>query len=64
MLEGACHILIETETEVLYELNLPAVQPPEEHTHAFVLNVSDNTAEKYFTLRYVCESRCMWVRCI
>lgn len=30
MLEGACHILIETETEVLYELDLPAVQPPEE----------------------------------
>lgn len=30
MLEGACHILIETETEVLYELGLPAVQPPEE----------------------------------
>ena len=30
MLEGACHILIETETEVLYEFDLPAVQPPEE----------------------------------
>lgn len=55
MLEGACHILIETEAEVLYELDLPAVQPPEEHTHAFVLNVSDNTEEKYFSLRYVCE---------
>lgn len=55
MLEGACHIRIETETEVLYEFDLPAVQPPEEHTHAFVLNVSDNTAEKYFALRYVCE---------
>ena len=54
MLEGACHILIETETEVLYEFDLPAVQPPEEHTHVYALNVSDNTAGKYFTLRYAC----------
>ncbi len=29
MLEGACHILIETETEILYEFDLPDVQPPE-----------------------------------
>ena len=55
MLEGASHIRIETETEVLYELDLSAVQPPDEHTHAYVLNVSDYTAEKYFALRYVCE---------
>ena len=55
MLEGTSHIRIETETEVLYELDLSAVQPPDEHTHAYVLNVSDYTAEKYFTLRYVCE---------
>lgn len=55
MLEGASHIRIETETEVLYELDLSAVQPPDAHTHAYVLNVSDYTAEKYFALRYVCE---------
>ena len=55
MLEGAGHIRIETEIEVLYELDLSAVQPPDEHTHAYVLNVSDYTAEKYFALRYVCE---------
>ena len=55
VLDGACHILIETETEVLYEFDLPAVQSPEEHTHAFVLNISDHAEERYFTLRYVCE---------
>ena len=55
MLEGACHIRIETETKVLYELDLPAEQPPEEHAHAFVLNISDHAEERYFTIRYVCD---------
>lgn len=55
MFESACHICIETETEVLYEIDLPAVQPPEEHKHSYELLVSDNTEEKFFTLHYVCE---------
>lgn len=55
MLEGACHIRIETEIEVLYELDLSAVQPPDEHTHAYVFKLEDNAEEGYFTVRYVCD---------